>query len=385
MADAFDSGFSSGFARSFSQLPQAILLGLQAGQKKKEFEEEKKINKLKAQLLQLEADKKAKQQKAQEAVGAQLFGPMQETEGSLDAPVGQRGEAPANTPKVPQGELRRNLLEMGQPKLAIGGLLDTEKQAEPFTLSPGQTRFGPGGKPIASVPKQSKAPTPQSKVGKLLFDRQMFINSFGEGSKQVRAFDELTTAEQKGEAPKLSDERGIRQEFTKASGDFVKVRDAFSKVQSSTVDPSAAGDLAMIFNFMKMLDPGSVVREGEFATAQSAAGVPTQIRNIYNRVLSGERLAPEQRQDFLTQARRIFDSTLQSQVQLEQEFGRIAKQSGIDPRKVVVDFVGRQRNQPKAAPKQSTSAMPKNSKLIGRTQEGKKVFRTPDGQLLVED
>jgi len=39
-----------------------------------------------------------------------------------------------------------------------------------------------------------------------------------------------------------------------------------------------------------MLDPGSVVRESEFATAQNAAGVPDQVRNMYNKVLSGTRL-----------------------------------------------------------------------------------------------
>lgn len=54
---------------------------------------------------------------------------------------------------------------------------------------------------------------------------------------------------------------------------------------------------------MKMLDPGSTVREGEFATAQNAAGVPTQIVNQYNKAKSGERLAPEQRADFLNQAK----------------------------------------------------------------------------------
>jgi len=34
---------------------------------------------------------------------------------------------------------------------------------------------------------------------------------------------------------------------------------------------------------MKILDPGSVVREGEFATAQNSAGIPERIRAKYNR------------------------------------------------------------------------------------------------------
>ena len=58
--------------------------------------------------------------------------------------------------------------------------------------------------------------------------------------------------------------------FEANSSDFFKVRDAFNRVVTSAEDPSAAGDLALIFNFMKTLDPGSVVRESEFSTAAQA-------------------------------------------------------------------------------------------------------------------
>ena len=57
------------------------------------------------------------------------------------------------------------------------------------------------------------------------------------------------------------------------------------KLLVGSKDPSAAGDLAMIFTYMKILDPTSVVREGEQATAQNAAGTPERIKNIYNRVI----------------------------------------------------------------------------------------------------
>ena len=50
---------------------------------------------------------------------------------------------------------------------------------------------------------------------------------------------------------------------------------------------------------MKMLDPTSVVREGEFATAQNATGVPERIRNSFNKAMSGERLGQKQRTKFI--------------------------------------------------------------------------------------
>lgn len=99
----------------------------------------------------------------------------------------------------------------------------------------------------------------------------------------------------------------LRDEYTKASGEFLKVRDAYGRVQASIEDPDAAGDIALIFNYMKMLDPGSVVREGEFATAQNAGGVPTAVRNAFNKLQSGERLQPEQRKMFSGRASKLFN------------------------------------------------------------------------------
>lgn len=68
----------------------------------------------------------------------------------------------------------------------------------------------------------------------------------------------------------------------------------------------AASDISLIFAFMKMLDPNSVVREGEFATAQNSGGIEEKIRNTYNQAVSGEFLTPEQREDFVRRAYRIY-------------------------------------------------------------------------------
>jgi len=94
--------------------------------------------------------------------------------------------------------------------------------------------------------------------------------------------------------------------------DFIKVSSSFDRVGSAS--PNAAGDLALVFSFMKMLDPGSVVREGEQALARNAAGVPERIRTTYNNILEGETLSPKQRDQFKGEARRVLDaSRLQAQ------------------------------------------------------------------------
>lgn len=93
---------------------------------------------------------------------------------------------------------------------------------------------------------------------------------------------------------------------------FVDVKDAYERVVASGVDPSAAGDLALIFNFMKVLDPGSTVREGEFANAQNAGAIDDKTMSLYNRIVNGERLSDSQRDDFLDRAKRLYQPKLES-------------------------------------------------------------------------
>ena len=132
--------------------------------------------------------------------------------------------------------------------------------------------------------------------------------------------------------------RDLRKEFTGLSGEFIKQRDAYGRIQASAVDPSPAGDLALIFNYMKLLDPGSVVREGEFATASNSAGVPTIIRNMYNKVISGERLAPEQRKDFVDRSGKIYNTASKQQKSLSDQYSNLAIQAGLPPEEVAIDL-----------------------------------------------
>lgn len=64
-----------------------------------------------------------------------------------------------------------------------------------------------------------------------------------------------------------------------------------------------ASQISLVFSYMKALDPTSTVREGEFATVQNAAGVPEQIRNQYNKVMSGNFLTSNQIDNIVAEAK----------------------------------------------------------------------------------
>jgi len=103
---------------------------------------------------------------------------------------------------------------------------------------------------------------------------------------------------------KFEAETKTRKEYFTNNKEYIDVLNAYRRVEAS--EDTAAGDIALIFNYMKMLDPGSVVREGEFATAQNATGIPNRIKNIYNKAIKGERLNPEQRKEFRDQSHSMY-------------------------------------------------------------------------------
>lgn len=127
----------------------------------------------------------------------------------------------------------------------------------------------------------------------------------------------------------------LADDYEKASGTLPKVISNYNSVSAAANDPSPAGDISLIFAYMKMLDPTSVVREGEFATAQNAGSIPTSIQNIWNKAVQGTRLTPEQRTDFINQANKLYQSALQQQRQVDQTFEERSRQFGV-PSSLVV-------------------------------------------------
>ena len=135
-------------------------------------------------------------------------------------------------------------------------------------------------------------------------------------------------------ASKLQSATGLRKEFNDLNKTFVIVREGYEKIKAATKAPSAVGDLTIIFAYMKMIDPGSVVRESEQATAESARGVPAAIRNMYNKMLSGEKLPPAQREDFIKQSQNVYSTMEILSKNTEKKYKELARLYGVDPKLV---------------------------------------------------
>jgi hypothetical protein len=136
--------------------------------------------------------------------------------------------------------------------------------------------------------------------------------------------------------PKESAE-GLRKEFTGQTSQYRGIVDAFQKIKTAAMNPSAANDISLIFGFMKALDPTSTVREGEAATAENARGVSEDIRNLYNKVNTGQRLSQAQRQDFLQSAYGLVESQIPNAQEIIDRYSGIASRSGLNAQDVVSD------------------------------------------------
>lgn len=103
-----------------------------------------------------------------------------------------------------------------------------------------------------------------------------------------------------------------------------------------------AQDLALVYSFMKALDPGSVVRETEYATAANSGNIFTGALARFNGLFNpaGGFMSPQLKKEF----QNIINSKMKSQqAQYENYRGQIrsiAERQGLDPDNVTIDFTG---------------------------------------------
>ena len=127
-------------------------------------------------------------------------------------------------------------------------------------------------------------------------------------------------------------------QFMQAAREPALLANRWRAIQAVRDDQTPAGDVSLIFAFMKMIDPGSVVRESEFATAANTGSVPQRVWAMYNRAIRGERLDENVRLDFIRQAANLARSSRDGFQEIRTQFMDRAGRNKLDPEDVVIDF-----------------------------------------------
>lgn len=183
-------------------------------------------------------------------------------------------------------------------------------------------------------------------------------------------------AEQQKQIGELN--KSYRELYTKSDvvKNFQEGQTQLNKIFDSASRKTAAGDVSLIFAYMKLLDPQSVVREGEQATAQNTTSVPGQLRNFYNRALTGQRLNEDQRKEFSSAAIGAFQSNQQAIDTFRNSISSSVTPFGGSPDQIFIDADIRPK---RIRVGENEVNVPSGTRLIDFDRVNKEyIYRTPD-------
>ncbi len=146
-----------------------------------------------------------------------------------------------------------------------------------------------------------------------------------------------------GAAPNLTSEQltgvnSLRDDASNAYSELGQMKDAYGNIQTFYNNPGSVSDKALVVAFAKILDPTSVVREGESAAIANAGSLTEGMRQmLLNTLAGGGNLPPEIRTEILTLAQQLYTSkmpSVQARIDMLRETARLA---GIPERLVFPD------------------------------------------------
>jgi hypothetical protein len=111
---------------------------------------------------------------------------------------------------------------------------------------------------------------------------------------------------------------------------YSEMQSAYGQITDSLKQASPAGDLAAATKFMKLLDPGSVVRESELGMAMAASGALDRATNYAQMRINGTKLTADQRKDFQQLSDQLFGTATTAYNQKRGEFEQMGTAYGID-------------------------------------------------------
>jgi hypothetical protein len=282
-------------------------------------------------------------------ITSRIFGGLTGT--TIEALPGAGGEAaPLTARRVPTREGAREALSMlygtqeGRDAATMApGLVDVAKEGVTGRIVGGSVYDTMTGR--FDAPRT--APEPRTLINEIrLGDR--VIAYFSDGTSQEFEVGMEPGARARGggggagggaggggeESFGKEDATTLRKEATTQLSEYQKFGDAWGRVQEAAMNPSPANDIALIFAYMKILDPTSVVREGEFATAANAGSIPQRVWARYNKLMRGEELNAEQRNDFLSSAYGLVRSQHRNAQRIVDRYGNLAAGYGVNPKAV---------------------------------------------------
>ncbi len=256
--------------------------------------------------------------------GAQQFaGLLRESPGIAMQMAEQLGGFGLMEQGFQQNELQRNILsEWGQlPKAERGTAMDLYN-------------FG-----------MQKGANPDSFMNFLMQQQQLELLGQETELKRAQTAGEWYDSIIGDDRPSFSDLQTAKGKFMSQSDEQQTILDAWESLPE-TFDRAVAGGVesttaqqALAIKLMKILDPGSVVRESEFKLAVDSTNLSGQTVNFIKGLYSGEQINPTQLQNMVDQAATSAASAARQQSRRTREAYEMAGRHSLDPRDISADII----------------------------------------------
>mgnify|MGYP007100952768 CR=1 FL=1 len=169
---------------------------------------------------------------------------------------------------------------------------------------------------------------PTTDRGKIEAD---FRNGFITREERDKLVSDLSAPEGLDPKDVASIEATIRDDVRADMGTYEQRRESQNIIEAAAKGEGVS-DVALVTAFAKVLDPTSVVREGEFATIQSASGVVPAMKQELINVLSGTKaLDPKLKRDIIALATDIYNRSADTATTMLGNYHRIANRQGVNP------------------------------------------------------
>lgn len=177
----------------------------------------------------------------------------------------------------------------------------------------------PVGMPQPVIPREATPQTPESR-------RNTVVNTQRTGQ---------TIQQSATGGHNFSDENSLRSQF-QGLPEVRNYQSVAPMVQSALhAAPGGAGDLNIVYGFAKVMDPGSVVREGEVQMSQGTGSLGEQIQGYIQRIRSGGSLPPSVRQRLLREIQTRAEAYRAPYQQYRKQYWSNAERYGFDPEAIV--------------------------------------------------
>jgi hypothetical protein len=122
-------------------------------------------------------------------------------------------------------------------------------------------------------------------------------------------------------------EEKLRKEYQTRTKEYGALGTTYQTIKTSAQSKNGPGDIALITGFMKMIDPGAIVRETDFALARDTAGLLQELKNQAGKLESGAifTLDSKQRKEYVDLAAQYLEAAKKKADQDKKALGVVVK------------------------------------------------------------